>query len=46
MKGEDLVLKFGQLCAVNIKILPGCSVPWATLKKYWQKHLPLPNMVL
>jgi hypothetical protein len=32
MKGKDLVSNFVRLCAVEIKFLHGCSVPWASLK--------------
>ena len=33
MKGKDLVSNFVRLCAVEIKFLHGCSVPWASLKR-------------
>jgi hypothetical protein len=36
MKGKDLVSNFVRLCAVEIKFLHGCGVPWASLKK--EKH--------
>jgi hypothetical protein len=36
MKGNDLVSNFVRICAVEIKFLHGCSVPWASLKK--EKH--------
>jgi hypothetical protein len=32
MKGKDLMSNFFLLCAVEIKFLHGCSVPWASLK--------------
>jgi hypothetical protein len=33
MKGRDLGSNFVRLCAVEIKLLHGWSVPWASLKK-------------
>jgi hypothetical protein len=33
MKGKDLVSNFVRLCAVEIKFMHGCSVPWASQKK-------------
>jgi hypothetical protein len=33
MKGKDLVSNYVRLCAVEIKFLHGCSVPWASHKK-------------
>ncbi len=33
MKGKDPVSNFVLLCAVEIKFLHGCSVPWASFKK-------------
>ncbi len=33
MKGKDLVSNFVRLCAVEIKFLHGCSVPWPSMKR-------------